>query len=175
MKTWLFAALGLGALAPGRGFAGEPSHQPAPSGFYEHHPAGDRLAGPGSGHSGRDDFGRVGPKSSKFNQAGPASPKAGPAGALRLPTSRATVTEVRPAASGKAATTAPKFGLMANGTVTHHEQPAGLTLSRGGAAVLSPGPVRRQGTTEVSLGGLAIPSAKTSAAMINGTAMKRKF
>jgi hypothetical protein len=70
--------------------------------------------------------------------------------------------------------TAAKGGLMMSQTGIQRTTPAKLPVGSGTTAA-SAGVVRSRSAGTASLGGLASVSAKNSLAVINGTAMKRKF
>jgi hypothetical protein len=69
--------------------------------------------------------------------------------------------------------TATRNGLMMNTQGKHREQPARVPVGSGSSAPL-PGVVRGRGATAAGIGGLAPSSARSSAAVINGTGMARK-
>jgi hypothetical protein len=88
------------------------------------------------------------------------------------PVKRTSANDLHQPGLNKAATPA-KDGLIMNKTGNPREQLARLPLGTRPATPL-PGVVRGRVAATASIGGLAASSAKTSAAVINGTGMKPK-
>jgi hypothetical protein len=168
----IFAIVSCGALSMRLAFAGEPTRVPANSGLAVKHLAGDRTAGEMQDRRAAGKKGQTGTIHANFSQPGHPSKINSPSASVEgQPKRSAAIISHQPASNKIAAV--PGNELMMNKTSSHGENLAGSPLGNG-FALPSPGMVRGRAAKPDLLGGLAASSAKTSAAAINGSAMKRK-
>jgi hypothetical protein len=204
MKTarFLFTMVGFGALTLGLGFAGESSRQPVGQGPSENQTASDHHGDQEPGNRGHGNRDLADEKHSNSNDNRHVSQKSSQAGPIKeaIPTHRddqdrpKQVTNsqhdsgekrVDNAQTKRASVNDPhqpglnqpviaaKDGWMMNKTGKPREPLARLPVG-GGATALSPVVVHGRVPAPVIIGGLAASSAKNSAAVINGTGMRRK-
>jgi hypothetical protein len=164
---FLFTIIGLAALTPGVGFAGEPASQPSEQNSQESHattvrPA-DRMRGNG------DPSDRT---QSKVNDPVRASEKISGPVSLTGQIKRAPANQL-PRPVLKKAATAAKDGLTIHKTTNPRELAAKPPVGSGATApttIL----VRGRSAATAIIGGAAAASAKNSAAVVNGADIKRK-
>jgi hypothetical protein len=180
MKTvrYLFMVVGFGVLTHGLSFADEPSGQtaglPSPS---QNQTTSDcpAVSTPGSQAPGRTD--KPDGKHSKPKDDNHASAKNIQAGPINVQAARTTannLSQKNPQPDLSQAATVAKTGLVMNKIGNQPGPPAKPPIGSGITAPLS-GVVRNRGAAAPIIGGLAAASTKTPVAVINGTAMKRKF
>jgi hypothetical protein len=204
MRTprFLFTIIGFGSLTLGLSLAGEPSRQPSGQEPSENHTTSGRPADQAQGNGARDNRDQPDGKPSNSNAESHASEQSRQPGSAsmaiprnrlgqdhakqvairhedarnqrvdRSHTQRTPANDLQRPGANKAATVA-KAGSMLNPLGNHRDQPARLPMGSGTIAPL-PGVVRSRGAGTASVGGLAPSSAKSSAAVINGTGMGRR-
>jgi hypothetical protein len=154
------------------GFAGEPSSQPSEPVFHANHTTGDRSAKPAHGNPVRAKTDQTDGNHSNPKDDGHASAKSSQAGPVNAQTKPTSGNELHQPGLKKAATAA-NDALMKNRIANHREQPAKLPVGSGTTASL-PGVVRSRSASTAVVGGAAATNAKHSAAVVNGTDMRRK-
>jgi hypothetical protein len=158
----LFTIVGLGALTLGLCYAGESSKLPAEQGPHKSHATSVHPAD-------RDQMDR---KHSLSNSNGHGAERSGRTAPIYTQTKRASGNELHQPGLKKAATAA-NGGLMINRTGNQHGQPARLP-GGSGAAASGTGVVRSRKAGAAGIGGITTSSARNSAAVLNGTGIKRK-
>jgi hypothetical protein len=177
MVHYLFAVVGFGVLTHGSSFAGEPSGQTSGQLPSENQTTSVRhaVSVPGSQSPGKTN--KPDGKHSKPKDDNHASAKNSQAGSINVPTARPSANNLSqklPQPVLSQAATAVETGLVMNKIGNHPESPAKLPIGSGTIAPLS-GVVRSRVAAAPVIGGVAAANAKTPVAVINGTAMKRKF
>jgi hypothetical protein len=158
MKTarYLLTIVGAGALTLGVGYAGEPSAKAA----HEDHTASDRPAELMDGHA-----------QERPKQVVKSHEVSGKKLGETIRTKHTSVNEPSQPALNRTAPIA-NHELTMNKIETRHEDVPKAPMG-GGTAALAPGVVHERSATTAGVGGLRASSAKTSAAVLNGTTINR--
>jgi hypothetical protein len=191
MKTpfYLFAVVGFGALALGLSFAGEPSRQLTGKEPSENHTTSDRPADRVHPIQGRANGDQTHGKHSVLHQSGLNKAATATTAGLMMNKTGSPREQLASLPVG-GGTTAPTLARIIHSPTAGSGDPAyrigdfiavGRVPLRAAVSAFQsvyeipgPGVVRGRGTAAPIIGGLATSSAKCSAAVINGTGMKRK-